>query len=101
MKPVLLTLLSAICLSACSSAPSPASTDPAASASTPAGPAAGYFNVPAKQLPHLKLATVTSAAWMATVRTTGTVDWDNDATTQAITQVSGPITRIAVDTGTQ
>ena len=26
--------------------------------------------------------------------TTGTVDWDNDHTTQAITQVSGPITRI-------
>ncbi len=30
---------------------------------------------------------------------TGTVDWDNDHTTQAITQVNGPITRIAVDTG--
>ena len=33
------------------------------------------------------------------LRTTGTVDWDNDHTTQAITQVSGPITRILVDTG--
>src|SRR5262249_50728275 len=29
----------------------------------------------------------------------GTVDWNNDQTTQAITQVSGPITRIVVDTG--
>ncbi len=33
------------------------------------------------------------------LRTTGTVDWDNDHTTQAITQVSGPITRILVDAG--
>ena len=101
MKPALLTLLSAICLSACGSAPSPEASHPAASSSTTAGPAAGYFSVPAEQLPHLKLATVARASWMATVRTTGTVDWDNDATTQAITQVSGPITRIAVDTGTR
>ena len=35
------------------------------------------------------------------MRTTGTVDWDNDHTTQAITQVSGPITRIVADTGTR
>jgi cobalt-zinc-cadmium efflux system membrane fusion protein len=33
------------------------------------------------------------------VRTTGTVDWDADHTTQAITQVNGPISRILVDTG--
>jgi len=37
--------------------------------------------------------------WGTTIRTTGTVDWDNDHTTQAITQVSGPITRLVVDTG--
>ncbi len=42
-----------------------------------------------------------TTTWETTVRTTGTVDWDNDHTTQAITQVSGPITRIAVDTGTR
>ncbi len=41
------------------------------------------------------------ATWSATVRTTGTVDWDNDHTTQAITQVSGPIARIVADTGTR
>jgi cobalt-zinc-cadmium efflux system membrane fusion protein len=44
---------------------------------------------------------VKKTTWATTVRTTGTVDWDNDHTTQAITQVSGPITRIAVDTGTR
>jgi cobalt-zinc-cadmium efflux system membrane fusion protein len=37
--------------------------------------------------------------WQTTLHTTGTVDWDNDHTTQAITQVNGPITRIVVDTG--
>jgi cobalt-zinc-cadmium efflux system membrane fusion protein len=34
------------------------------------------------------------------VHTTGTVDWDADHTTQAITQVNGPISRIMVDNGT-
>jgi cobalt-zinc-cadmium efflux system membrane fusion protein len=34
------------------------------------------------------------------IHTTGTVDWDADHTTQAITQVNGPIARILVDLGT-
>jgi cobalt-zinc-cadmium efflux system membrane fusion protein len=61
----------------------------------------GYFTVPADQLPHLEIAPVATATWATTVSTTGTVDWDNDHTTQAITQVSGPITRILVDAGAQ
>ena len=60
-----------------------------------------YFTVPADQLPHLKIAPVRKTTWSAEVRTTGTVDWDNDHTTQAITQVSGPIARIVADTGTR
>jgi cobalt-zinc-cadmium efflux system membrane fusion protein len=35
------------------------------------------------------------------VRTNGTVDWDGDHTTEAIPQVSGPISRIVADTGAQ
>jgi membrane fusion protein, heavy metal efflux system len=62
---------------------------------------AGFFTVPADQLPHLQIAPVRKTTWSAVVRTTGTVDWDNDQTTQAITQVSGPITRIVADTGTR
>ena len=73
--------------------------NPSAAAST--APAAAYFTVPPQQLPHLQLVAVTQTTWMTILRTTGTVDWDNDRTTQAITQVSGPITRIVVDTGTQ
>jgi cobalt-zinc-cadmium efflux system membrane fusion protein len=64
-------------------------------------PQASLFSVPANQLPHLRIARVGKASWTVTVRTTGTVDWDADHTTQAITQVSGPITRIVVDLGTQ
>jgi cobalt-zinc-cadmium efflux system membrane fusion protein len=52
-------------------------------------------------LSHLKIVRVEQATWTTTIRTTGTVDWDNDHTTQAITQVSGPITRIVADTGTR
>jgi len=51
------------------------------------------------QLAHLQVAPARKASWSTTVRTTGTVDWDADHTTQAITQVNGPISRILVDTG--
>jgi cobalt-zinc-cadmium efflux system membrane fusion protein len=43
---------------------------------------------------------VRSTNWPVAIHTTGTVDWDADHTTQAITQVNGPITRILVDLGT-
>jgi cobalt-zinc-cadmium efflux system membrane fusion protein len=61
---------------------------------------AALFQVPQNQLAHLKILEVRKAVWSDTVRTTGTVDWDADHTTQAITQVSGPISRLLVDTGT-
>lgn len=74
---------------------------------TPAGtasadsavPQAALFTVPSDQLARLKVVPAETATWRITVRTTGTVDWDADRTTQAITQVSGPISRILVDTG--
>jgi cobalt-zinc-cadmium efflux system membrane fusion protein len=61
----------------------------------------GFFTVAADQMPHLKVVTAGTRVWQTTVTTTGTVDWDADHTTQAITQVNGPITRIMVDTGTK
>jgi cobalt-zinc-cadmium efflux system membrane fusion protein len=60
----------------------------------------GLFTVPPDQLAHLKITPVAHATWSVAVHTTGTVDWDQDHTTQAITQVNGPITRILVDVGT-
>lgn len=60
---------------------------------------ASLFTVPPEQLPHLHIVPVESNSWQIDVKTTGTVDWDADHTTQAISQVSGPITRILVDYG--
>lgn len=57
------------------------------------------FTVPENQLAHLQIKPVQKVNWPFTVRTTGTVDWDADHTTQAITQVSGPIAKILVDAG--
>jgi cobalt-zinc-cadmium efflux system membrane fusion protein len=60
---------------------------------------AGLFTVNNEQLGRLRIVTPRRATWSVSVHTTGTVDWDADHTTQVITQVSGPITRILVDTG--
>ena len=60
----------------------------------------GMFTLTPEQLAHLKTGAVGKANWAAAVHTTGTVDWDADHTTQAITQVNGPISRILVDLGT-
>ncbi|MGA2737293.1 MAG: efflux RND transporter periplasmic adaptor subunit [Bryobacteraceae bacterium] len=60
----------------------------------------GFFSVPQDQLAHLRITQVVKTSWGVAVHTTGTVDWDQDHTTQAITQVNGPITRILVDVGT-
>ncbi len=60
---------------------------------------ASLFTVSQEQLAHLRVVPVTRANWQVEVQTTGTVDWDGDHTTQAITQVNGPISRILVDTG--
>ena len=90
-------LLAAVSTYSCSaSKPAPAAT---ADESAPADEAA-LFQVPTNQLEHLKIVEVQKAAWSNTVHTTGTVDWDADHTTQAITQVSGPISRLLVDLGT-
>jgi cobalt-zinc-cadmium efflux system membrane fusion protein len=97
MRAVLAMSLAAS-LAACSTAPAEQAADAkAASAASPAG----YFTVPAAQLSHLQIVPVVQATWTTTLHTTGTVDWDQDHTTQAITQVGGPITRIVVDWGAQ
>src|SRR5262249_411467 len=60
----------------------------------------GLLTVPADQTARLKTTQVRTTNWAIAVHTTGTVDWDADHTTQAITQVNGPIARILVDLGT-
>ncbi|HEY2019035.1 MAG TPA: efflux RND transporter periplasmic adaptor subunit [Bryobacteraceae bacterium] len=61
----------------------------------------GLFTVSEDQRSHLRISPVRKASWSVTVHTTGTVDFDADHTTQAITQVNGPIARILVDTGSK
>ncbi len=51
------------------------------------------------QLARLQMTQARSETWAIAVHTTGTVDWNADHTSQAITQVSGPISRILVDLG--
>jgi membrane fusion protein, heavy metal efflux system len=93
----ILALMAAVCTYSCSA--SKPATVAAADESAPADEAS-LFQVPANQLEHLKIIEVKKAAWSNTVHTTGTVDWDADHTTQAITQVSGPISRLLVSLGT-
>ena len=95
MVPAFLGLLFGVWQPACHMLQKPESKTEAAQAVQP-----GMFTLTADQLSHLKTAVVGKTTWAVAVHTTGTVDWDADHTTQAITQVNGPITRILVDTGT-
>jgi cobalt-zinc-cadmium efflux system membrane fusion protein len=97
----------AIAMAACGGGhrePSPAENAAAAAPAAEAGAAAsqpGYFTVPSDQLAHLQVGPVHKSVFATSLQLTGTVDWDNNHTTQAITQVSGPIARILVDAGAQ
>ena len=95
LAPAFLGLLLGVSQPACHMLPKPESKSDAAQAVQP-----GMFTLTADQLSHLKTAVVGKTTWSVAVHTTGTVDWDADHTTQAITQVNGPISRILVDTGT-
>ena len=95
MVPAFVGLLFGVWQPACHMLQKPESKNEAAQAVQP-----GMFTLTADQLSHLKTAVVGKTTWAVAVHTTGTVDWDADHTTQAITQVNGPITRILVDTGT-
>jgi cobalt-zinc-cadmium efflux system membrane fusion protein len=90
-------LLLAVCLAGagCSSSKtSSQKTDPDANQ-----PAAAFFAVASNQLPRLRIVPARVTSFPISVHTTGTVDWDANHTTPAITQVSGPVSRILTDTG--
>jgi cobalt-zinc-cadmium efflux system membrane fusion protein len=88
--------LAAVCLLAAGcSGPKPV----AAAGAGPGAAGTGLLTLSPGQLAHLKIAPVISTNWSIVVRTTGTVDWNSDRTTPAITQVSGPVVRLVADTG--
>jgi len=89
-------LLAVLGLSQLACAPKKAESKPASEANVQPG----FFTVPQDQMAHLKITQVAKTSWGVAIHTTGTVDWDQDHTTQAITQVNGPIARILVDVGT-
>ncbi|MBZ5707160.1 MAG: efflux RND transporter periplasmic adaptor subunit, partial [Acidobacteriia bacterium] len=79
-------------------------TKPAAAASSAAADPAvpgqpRLLTVPPEQLAHLQVAPVERTTWLTAVHTTGTVDWNANRTTPAITQVSGPIVRTVAEPG--
>ncbi len=95
MKPTLILIGLSLAAAGCSAPP----PDPSITAAAAAAAPAGYFTVPDAQRSHLEIVAAHVTEIQTTLQLTGTVDWDNDHTTQAITQVNGPITRILVDTG--
>lgn len=103
MRGALFTVAVAVALGcvACTGPSSGASSTSQPGTASASADQAGYFTVPADQLPHLQVAPVRRTVWSTIIRTTGTVDWDTEHTTQVITQVSGPISRIVADTGTR
>lgn len=93
MRPAALVVPVLLLAAGCNQAPRPRDAAPGG------GDGPALLTVAPAQLAQLRLLPVGTATWTAEVQTTGTVDWDADHTTQAITQVSGPITRIVADLG--
>jgi cobalt-zinc-cadmium efflux system membrane fusion protein len=92
--PVLILCL--LCAACSGKKTSSQKSDPDANQPLPA-----LFTVSNSQLQRLKIVPAAIATFPISVHTTGTVDWDADHTTPAITQVNGPVTRILVDTGSR
>ena len=60
---------------------------------------AELFSLPAEQMAHIQVYTVTPAPMVRTLRLSGTVAYNNFLTTPVITQVGGPVSRILVTPG--
>jgi cobalt-zinc-cadmium efflux system membrane fusion protein len=88
----------AVCLAGCGQTkPAEASASSASDPAVPGQPR--LLTVPPGQLAHLQLVPVERTTWLTAVHTTGTVDWNANRTTPAITQVSGPIVRTVAEPG--
>ncbi|MEO7142111.1 MAG: efflux RND transporter periplasmic adaptor subunit [Bryobacteraceae bacterium] len=95
-------LLAGALLAGCGARQGARSETPAATAASPSATAPGgasLFTVPDNQLANLKLIEVQRTSWPVVVNTTGTVDWNNDRTTPAISQIGGPVARIVAEPG--
>jgi cobalt-zinc-cadmium efflux system membrane fusion protein len=60
---------------------------------------AELFSLPAEQMAHIRVVQVSQAPFERTLRLTGAVQYNSFKTTPVITQVGGPVSRIAVAPG--
>lgn len=85
----------ALMLSGCgNSGPKPAAANSAGESNN-----ATLFSIPSDQMAHLKVLTAEPSTLTRSLQLTGSVAYDSFRTTPVITQVSGPVTQIAVVPG--
>ncbi len=95
------TLACALALAGCGGAGEPASKMTSFSASEASASRAELFTLPADQLAHVQIFTVTPEAVTRTLRLSGAVAYNSFLTTPVITQVGGPVSRVLAMPGEQ
>jgi len=88
-----LALLGVLAVTACKGSP------PADAATTPKKPASAFM-LTEEQRARIHTQPVAQSTFRPTVSTTGTVAFNGDRSTPVLSQISGPVTRILVNTGT-
>jgi cobalt-zinc-cadmium efflux system membrane fusion protein len=92
-------LAAAFVIAGCGGAGENANKMTSFSTSESAASRAELFSLPADQISHIQIYTVTQAPIERTLRLTGAVAYNGFATTPVITQVGGPVSRIVVTPG--
>ncbi len=95
-----LLLIAVLTIASCGKPkPAAATDDPA---STPANPATGaLITIPETQRDRLRIQAVEATTFRPTLQTTGTVAFNADVSTQVISPLSGPVTRVLAEPGTE
>ena len=91
---VVLATAALLTLAGCQASPPNANSRPAGDPDT-----ASLFTIPPEQMSHVQVVTVRPQNITRTLRLTGTVAYNSFRTTPVITQVSGPVSRVAVVPG--
>jgi cobalt-zinc-cadmium efflux system membrane fusion protein len=89
----------ALALAGCGGAGENANKMTSFSAAESAASRAELFSLPADQMAHIQIYTLTQAPIERTLRLTGAVAYNGFTTTPVITQVGGPVSRIVVTPG--
>jgi cobalt-zinc-cadmium efflux system membrane fusion protein len=95
------TLAWALALAGCGGAGEQASKMTSFSATESTASRAELFTLPADQLAHVQIYTVTSSSVTRTLRLSGAVAYNSFLTTPVITQVGGPVSRVLAMPGEQ